>query len=222
MPGRFSVRFFAVRRLPAVGIPVLKRAGPMVSPVFFVCAGGAPGPVRCDDVASPPLFFCRPVLPPRPAAPSCRPVLPLRPAAPSCRSVLPLRPAAPSCRPVLPPCSAPRPAALSCCPSYCPVLPSRPAAPPSGFGRIRPDGACRFLALPSVRGKSACGETPFLHDLTRAATKNDPVEGRFHRVASPLSRRYRRIRRPAPPRARPVRGLRRAPSCIPSRSALSL
>lgn len=26
--------------------------------------------------------------------------------------------------------------------------------------------------------------------------KNDPVEGRFHRVASPVSRRYRRIRRP--------------------------
>lgn len=134
---------------------------------------------------------------------------------------LPLRLAAPSCRSVLPPCSA----ALFCAPSCRSVLLSillpRPAAPPSGFGRIRPDGACHFLPLPSVRGKSACGETPFLHDLTRAATKNDPVEGRFHRVASPLSRRYRRIRRPAPPRARPVRGLRRAPSCTPSRSALS-
>ena len=69
---------------------------------FFVCAGGAPGPVRCDDPALPSPSFS---------------------AAPSCRSVLPLRPAAPSCRPVLPPCSAPRPAALSCCPSYCPFLP---------------------------------------------------------------------------------------------------
>ena len=212
MPGRFSVRFFAVRRLPAVGIPVLKRAGPMVSPVFCLC-GRRPGSVRCDDAASPPPSFsaapsCRSVLLLRLAAPSCRSVLPLRPAAPSCRSVLPLcpsvsscrpsycpflplclaalfcrsvlpsRPAvhltAPSCRSVLPPCSAPRPAALSCSPSYCPVLPPRSAAPPSGFGRIRPDGACHFLPLPSVRGKSACGETPFLHDLTRAATKKRP------------------------------------------------
>ena len=134
MPGRFSVRFFAVRRLPAVGIPVLKRAGPMVSPVFCLC-GRRPGSVRCDDAASPPLFFCRSVLPLRPAAPSCRSVLPLRPAALFCRlvlrPVLPLCPAvhltAPSCRSVLLPCSAvqsfrlvlpsillPLPAALSC------------------------------------------------------------------------------------------------------------
>ena len=117
---------------------------------FFVCAGGAPGPVRCDDPALPSPSFS--------AAPSCRTVLPLRLAAPSCRSVLPLRPAAPSCRPVLPP---------------------RPAAPPSGFGRIRPDGACHFLPLPSVWGKSACCETPFLHDLTRAATKKRPRRGSF-------------------------------------------
>ena len=107
---------------------------------FFVCAGGAPGPVRCDDPALPSPSFS--------AAPSCRSVLPLRPAAPSCRSVLPpcsaalfcrlvLRPVlplcpavhltAPSCRSVLLPCSAvqsfrlvlpsillPLPAALSC------------------------------------------------------------------------------------------------------------
>ena len=42
MPGCFSVRFFAVRRLPAVGIPVLKRAGRYGSRPFFVCVGGAP------------------------------------------------------------------------------------------------------------------------------------------------------------------------------------
>ena len=131
MPGRFSVRFFAVRRLSAVGIPVLKRAGPMVSPVFCLC-GRRPGSVRCDDAASPPLFFCRSVLPLRPAAPSCCSVLPLRLAAPSCRSVLPLRLAAPSCRSVLPL----RPAAPSCrsvlpprlaAPSCRPVLPLCPA-----------------------------------------------------------------------------------------------
>ena len=175
MPGCFSVRFFAVRRLPAVGIPVLKRAGPMVSPVFlFVRAAPPDLSAAMTRLCPPPLFLL-----PRPAAPSCRSVLPLRPAAPSCRSVLPSRPADPSCRPVLPPCSAPRPAALSCCPSYCPVLPPRPAAPPSGFGRIRPDGACHFLPLPSVWGKSACGETPFLHDLTRAATKKRPRRGSF-------------------------------------------
>ena len=150
MPGRFSVRFFAVRRLPAVGIPVLKRAGPMVSPVFCLC-GRRPGSVRCDDAASPPpLFFCRPVLPLRPAAPSCRSVLPLRPAAPSCRSVLPLRPAAPSCRSVLPlrpaalsfrlvlpPILLPLPAALSCCP----VLPFSPSV-----SSCRPS-YCSFLPL---------------------------------------------------------------------------
>ena len=106
MPGRFSVRFFAVRRLPAVGIPVLKRAGPMVSPVFlFVRAAPPDLSAAMTRLCPPPLF------------------LPLRLAAPSCRSVLLLRLAAPSCRPVLPPCSAPRPAALSCCPSYCPFLP---------------------------------------------------------------------------------------------------
>ena len=236
MPGRFSVRFFAVRRLPAVGIPVLKRAGRYGSRPFFVCVGGAPDLSAAMTRPPPPSFS---------AAPSCRSVLPLRPAAPSCCSVLPLRPAvssycpflppclaALSCRPVLPPCSVlpplpaalscrlvlppillPLPAALSCCPvlpfspsvsscrpSYCPFLPlcfaalfcapscrsvllsillPRSAAPPSGFGRIRPDGACRFLALPSVRGKSACGETPFLHDLTRAATKKRPRRGSF-------------------------------------------
>ena len=98
------------------------------------------------------------------------PVLPFSPSVSSCRPsycpFLPLRLAALFC-------------ALSCCPSYCPVLPPRSAAPPSGFGRIRPDGACHFLPLPSVRGKSACGETPFLHDLTRAATKKRPRRGSF-------------------------------------------
>ena len=94
---------------------------------FFVCAGGAPGPVRCDDPALPSPSFS--------AAPSCCSVLPLRPAALFCRlvlrPVLPLCPAvhltAPSCRSVLLPCSAvqsfrlvllsillPLPAALSC------------------------------------------------------------------------------------------------------------
>ena len=187
MPGRFSVRFFAVRRLPAVGIPVLKRAGRYGSRPFFVCVGGAPDLSAAMTRPPPPLFFCRSVLPLRPAAPSCRSVLPSRLTAPSCRPVLPLclaalfcrpvpscrpflplcpavsscrpsycpflplclaalfcrsvlpsRPAvhltAPSCRSVLPPCSAPRPAALSCCPSYCPVLPPhRPGS--AGFGR---------------------------------------------------------------------------------------
>lgn len=83
-----------------------------------------------------------------------------------------LPPAAlPPCRPVtlplaaLSPC---RPATLQpCCPAACRLV------------RIRPNGACRFLALPSVRGKSACGETPFLHDLTRAATKKRPRRGSF-------------------------------------------
>ena len=176
---------------------------------FFVCAGGAPGPVRCDDPALPSPSFsaapsCRSVLPLRPAAPSCRSVLPPCSAAlfcaPSCRSVLlsillplpaalsccpvlPFSPSVSSCRPsycpFLPLCLAALFCALSCCPSYCPVLPPRSAAPPSGFGRIRPDGACHFLPLPSVRGKSACGETPFLHDLTRAATKKRPRRGSF-------------------------------------------
>ena len=200
MPGCFSVRFFAVRRLPAVGIPVLKRAGRYGSRPFFVCVGGAPDlSAAMTRLCPPPLFLplrpaapsCRSVLPPCSAAlfcaPSCRSVLlsillPL-PAALSCCPVLPFSPSVSSCRPsycpFLPLCLAALFCALSCCPSYCPVLPPRSAAPPSGFGRIRPDGACHFLPLPSVRGKSACGETPFLHDLTRAATKKRPRRGSF-------------------------------------------
>ena len=109
------------------------------------------------------------------ALPSCRPPpcrrLPCHLAA---RRLAALPPAALlPCRPL--PCSLPlaalspcRPATLQpCCPAACRLV------------RIRPNGACRFLALPSVRGKSACGETPFLHDLTRAATKKRPRRGSF-------------------------------------------
>lgn len=105
------------------------------------------------------LVACRPlpchlaVLPPcRPATlPPCRP--------PSCRSL---------------PChlAARRPVTLP--PAALPTATRHPAVRPT-----RPNGACRFLALPSVRGKSACGETPFLHDLTRAATKKRPRRGSF-------------------------------------------
>lgn len=73
---------------------------------------------------------------------------------------------------VLPLC---RPATLPFC--HFAVLP--PCRPPPCRLPTRPNGACRFLALPSVRGKSACCETPFLHDLTRAATKKRPRRGSF-------------------------------------------
>ena len=192
MPGCFSVRFFAVRRLPAVGIPVLKRAGRYGSRPFFVCVGGAPDlsaamtrPCLRDagtyDFRTKwfliffkknrnPLFFCRPA-DRRPATlPPCHfAVLPL------CRLA-----ALPLCRPAtLPPChfavlplcrlaarrlAARRLAArclVACRPLPCHLAVLPPCRPPPAALPTRPNGACRFLALRSVRGKSACGETPF-------------------------------------------------------------
>ena len=167
MPGCFSVRFFAVRRLPAVGIPVLKRAGRYGSRPFFVCVGGAPDlsaamtrPCLRDagtyDFRTKwfliffkknrnPLFFCRPA-DRRPATlPPCHfAVLPLcRPATlppcrpPSCRP--------PSCRPLpcsLPPAALPpcRPAALppaTRCPADSPERRMPFPRPPLGPGKIR-------------------------------------------------------------------------------------
>ena len=97
---------------------------------FFVCAGGAPGPVRCDDPALPSPSFS--------AGPSYCPFLPLCLAALFCRSVLPSRPAvhltAPSCRSVLPPCSALCPAVHLTAP-FCRLVlpPHRPGS--AGFAR---------------------------------------------------------------------------------------
>ena len=208
MPGCFSVRFFAVRRLPAVGIPVLKRAGRYGSRPFFVCVGGAPDlsaamtrPCLRDagtyDFRTKwfliffkknrnPLFFCRPAdrrpatLPPchLAALPLCRPAT-----LPSCHFAVLLLcrlAALPLCRPAtLPPCHfavlllcrlaarrlAARRLAARCLvacrppPSHLADLP--PCRPPPAALPTRPNGACRVLALRSVRGKSACGETPF-------------------------------------------------------------
>ena len=152
MPGCFSVRFFAVRRLPAVGIPVLKRAGRYGSRPFFVCVGGAPDlsaamtrPCLRDagtyDFRTKwfliffkknrnPLFFCRPA-DRRPATlPPCHfAVLPLcRPATlPSCYFA-----ALPLCRPAtLPPCRPP-----SCRPPSCRPLPC--SLPPAALPPCRP------------------------------------------------------------------------------------
>ena len=160
MPGCFSVRFFAVRRLPAVGIPVLKRAGRYGSRPFFVCVGGAPDlsaamtrPCLRDagtyDFRTKwfliffkknrnPLFFCRPA-DRRPATlPPCHfAVLPLcRPATlPPCRPAT-LPPchfaALPLCRPAtLPPCRPP-----SCRPPSCRPLPC--SLPPAALPPCRP------------------------------------------------------------------------------------
>ena len=190
MPGCFSVRFFAVRRLPAVGIPVLKRAGRYGSRPFFVCVGGAPDlsaamtrPCLRDagtyDFRTKwfliffkknrnPLFFCRPAdrrpatLPPCHFAvlPLCRPATlpPCRPATlPPCHFA-----ALPLCRPAtLPPCRPPSCRPPSCRPLPCHLAVLPPCRPPPAALPTRPNGACRFLALRSVRGKSACGETPF-------------------------------------------------------------
>ena len=160
MPGCFSGRFFAVRRLPAVGIPVLKRAGRYGSRPFFVCVGGAPDlsaamtrPCLRDagtyDFRTKwfliffkknrnPLFFCRPA-DRRPATlPPCHfAVLPLcRPATlPPCRPAT-LPPchfaALPLCRPAtLPPCRPP-----SCRPPSCRPLPC--SLPPAALPPCRP------------------------------------------------------------------------------------
>ena len=172
MPGCFSVRFFAVRRLPAVGIPVLKRAGRYGSRPFFVCVGGAPDlsaamtrPCLRDagtyDFRTKwfliffkknrnPLFFCRPA-DRRPATlPPCHfAVLPLcRPATlPPCRPAT-LPPchfaALPLCRPAtLPPCRPP-----SCRPPSCRPLPC--SLPPAALPPCRPAAlpSCYFAALP--------------------------------------------------------------------------
>ena len=200
MPGCFSVRFFAVRRLPAVGIPVLKRAGRYGSRPFFVCVGGAPDlsaamtrPCLRDagtyDFRTKwfliffkknrnPLFFCRPA-DRRPATlPPCHfAVLPLcRPATlPSCYFA------------ALPPCHF---AALPLCrPPSCRPLPC--SLPPAALPPCRPAARhplpCRLartahaVSSPSARS----GENPpavklrFLHDLTRAATKKRPRRGSF-------------------------------------------
>ena len=160
MPGCFSVRFFAVRRLPAVGIPVLKRAGRYGSRPFFVCVGGAPDlsaamtrPCLRDagtyDFRTKwfliffkknrnPLFFCRPAdrrpatLPPChfAALPLCRPAT-----LPPCRPAT-LPPchfaALPLCRPAtLPPCRPP-----SCRPPSCRPLPC--SLPPAALPPCRP------------------------------------------------------------------------------------
>ena len=144
MPGCFSVRFFAVRRLPAVGIPVLKRAGRYGSRPFFVCVGGAPDlsaamtrPCLRDagtyDFRTKwfliffkknrnPLFFCRPA-DRRPATlPPCRPAT-----LPPCHFA-----ALPLCRPAtLPPCRPP-----SCRPPSCRPLPC--SLPPAALPPCRP------------------------------------------------------------------------------------
>ncbi len=192
MPGCFSVRFFAVRRLPAVGIPVLKRAGRYGSRPFFVCVGGAPDlsaamtrPCLRDagtyDFRTKwfliffkknrnPLFFCRPAdrrpatLPPCHFAvlPLCRPATlpPCRPATlPPCHFA-----ALPLCRLAARRLAARRLAArclVACRPLPCHLAVLPPCRPPPAALPTRPNGACRFLALRSVRGKSACGETPF-------------------------------------------------------------
>ena len=198
MPGCFSVRFFAVRRLPAVGIPVLKRAGRYGSRPFFVCVGGAPDlsaamtrPCLRDagtyDFRTKwfliffkknrnPLFFCRPA-DRRPATlPPCHfAVLPLcRPATlPPCRPAT-LPPchfaALPLCRPAtLPPCRPP-----SCRPPSCRLAARHPL--PCRLART-----AHAVSSPSARS----GENPpavklrFLHDLTRAATKKRPRRGSF-------------------------------------------
>ena len=208
MPGCFSVRFFAVRRLPAVGIPVLKRAGRYGSRPFFVCVGGAPDlsaamtrPCLRDagtyDFRTKwfliffkknrnPLFFCRPA--------------DRRPATlPPCHfAVLPLcRPAAlPLCRPAtLPPChfavlllcrlAARRLAArrlAARCLVACRPLPCHLAVlPPCRPLPCRLARTAHAVSSPSARS----GENPpavklrFLHDLTRAATKKRPRRGSF-------------------------------------------
>ena len=165
MPGCFSVRFFAVRRLPAVGIPVLKRAGRYGSRPFFVCVGGAPDlsaamtrPCLRDagtyDFRTKwfliffkknrnPLFFCRPA-DRRPATlPPCHfAVLPLcRPATlPSCyfAALPPCHFAAlPLCRPAtLPPCRPPSCRPPSCRPPSCRPLPC--SLPPAALPPCRP------------------------------------------------------------------------------------
>ena len=193
MPGRFSVRFFAVRRLPAVGIPVLKRAGRYGSRPFFVCVGGAPDlsaamtrPCLRDagtyDFRTKwfliffkknrnPLFFCRPA-DRRPAAlPLCRPAT-----LPSCHfAVLPLcrLAALPLCRPAtLPPCHF---AVLLLCRLAARRLAARHPLP------CRLARTAHAVSSPSARS----GENPpavklrFLHDLTRAATKKRPRRGSF-------------------------------------------
>ena len=179
MPGCFSVRFFAVRRLPAVGIPVLKRAGRYGSRPFFVCVGGAPDlsaamtrPCLRDagtyDFRTKwfliffkknrnPLFFCRPAaLPPChfAALPLCRPAT-----LPPCHFAVLLL-----CRLAARRLAARRLAArclVACRPLPCHLAVLPPCRPPPAALPTRPNGACRFLALRSVRGKSACGETPF-------------------------------------------------------------
>ena len=179
MPGCFSVRFFAVRRLPAVGIPVLKRAGRYGSRPFFVCVGGAPDlsaamtrPCLRDagtyDFRTKwfliffkknrnPLFFCRPA-DRRPATlPPCHFAVLLL-----CRLAarrLAARRLAARCLATLPSC---RLAARH-------PLPCRLAR------------TAHAVSSPSARS----GENPpavklrFLHDLTRAATKKRPRRGSF-------------------------------------------
>ena len=192
MPGCFSVRFFAVRRLPAVGIPVLKRAGRYGSRPFFVCVGGAPDlsaamtrPCLRDagtyDFRTKwfliffkknrnPLFFCRPAdrrpatLPPCHFAvlPLCRPATlpPCRPATlPPCHFA-----ALPLCRLAARRLAARRLAArclVACRPLPCHLAVLPPCRPPPAALPTRPNGACRFLDIRSVRGKSASGENPF-------------------------------------------------------------
>lgn len=120
---------------------------------FFVCAGGAPGPVRCDDVASPPSFS---------AAPSCRSVLPPCSAALFCRLVL---------RPVLPLCPA-----VHLTAPFCRLVlpPHRPGS--AGFART-----AHAVSSPSPRSgeNPPAVKLRFLHDLTRAATKKRPRRGSF-------------------------------------------
>lgn len=176
--------------------PGAKTGGTLLSrPFFWGCAGGAPDlsaamtrPCLRDagtyDFRTKwfLIFFSKKiaipsfsaVLPPA-VLPPCRPP-PCRPATlPPCRPAT-LPPCCPAALPpaALPPCclAARRPVTLP--PAALPTATRHPAVRPT-----RPNGACRFLALPSVRGKSACGETPFLHDLTRAATKKRPRRGSF-------------------------------------------
>ncbi len=172
--------------------PGAKTGGTLLSrPFFWGCAGGAPDlsaamtrPCLRDagtyDFRTKwfliffqknrnPLFFYRPA-----TLPSCH----LAARYPVARRLAARRLAAR--RPVTLPPAARCPVALTTAAlSPCHLAARRPAAGCPVTLPTRPNGACRFLSLPSVRGKSACGETPFLHDLTRAATKKRPRRGSF-------------------------------------------
>ena len=119
------------------------------NPVFLFVRAAPPDLSAAMTWPPPPLFFCRPVLPLRPAALFCRLVL---------RPVLPLCPAvhltAPFCRLVLPP--------------------HRPGS--AGFART---AHAVSSPSPRSGENPPAVKLRFLHDLTRAATKKRPRRGSF-------------------------------------------